>query len=202
MNKAACLNLIALLIGLGGCVSTPIHYHTLVVPSPMTSTRLPPVPFLIDIMAVGVPVQIDQPQWVVRLGENSLGVLEGERWGAPLSEELRSALSADLTHRLDTQDASGLTASAEQPVLRMKVQVRRFENWPGRQVELYANWSLSFADDTTQAQLICHGQFRERAPGDYGQLAQAQQRVVARLGEQIAADARRWAQSPSAGCAR
>ncbi|WP_447790835.1 PqiC family protein [Pseudomonas farris] len=202
MSIAARFGLIALIAGLTGCASTPIHYHTLVSPSSVTSAHLSPAPFLIDILAVGVPVQIDQPQWVVRLGENSVGVLEGERWGAPLSEELRSALSAELTQRLDTQDVSGLTPSSDKPLLRIKVQVRRFDNWPGRQVELYANWSLSFADDTAPAHLICHGEFREDAPGGYAQLANAQQRIVAVLGERIATDARRWSMSRSKDCAQ
>jgi uncharacterized lipoprotein YmbA len=107
MSIAARFGLFALIAGLSGCASTPIHYHTLASPSLVMSPHLPPVPFLIDVMAVGVPVQIDQPQWVVRLGTNSVGVLEGERWGAPLSDELRSALSAELTQRLNTQDISG-----------------------------------------------------------------------------------------------
>jgi uncharacterized lipoprotein YmbA len=152
---------------------------------------------MIDVLPVGVPVQIDQPQWVVRVGDNGVGVLEGERWSAPLSDELRSALSAELAHRLDTQDASGLTPSSEKPVLRIKVQVRRFDNWPGRQVELSASWSLSFADDGAPARLICQGQFREVALGGYAQLAKAQQRIVAALGERIAQDAHRWSQSRS-----
>src|SRR5438128_1198758 len=124
MSIAARFGFIALIVGLTGCASTPIHYHTLVSLSSVTSTHLPPVPFLIDVMAVGVPVQIDQPQWVVRLGANDVGVLEGERWGAPLSDELHSALSAELTQRLNTQDVSGLTESSDKPVLRIKVQVR------------------------------------------------------------------------------
>ncbi|WP_297836326.1 membrane integrity-associated transporter subunit PqiC [Pseudomonas sp.] len=200
MNIAGRVGLIALIAGLSGCASTPIHYHTLVSPSSVTSTRLPPAPFLIDVMAVGVPVQIDQPQWVVRLGANSVGVLEGERWGAPLSDELRSALSAELTQRLNTQDTSGLTPSSDKPVLRIKVQVRRFDSWPGRQVELYANWSLSFADDAPPGHLICEGQFREDAPGSYVQLATAQQRVVTTMGTRIADDARKWWLSRSTGC--
>ncbi|MCF5722793.1 PqiC family protein [Pseudomonas syringae] len=200
MSIAARFGLITLIAGLTGCASTPIHYHTLVSPASVTSAHLPLAPFLIDVMAVGVPVQIDQPQWVVRLGENSIGVLEGERWGAPLSEELRSALSAELTHRLGTQDISGLTPPSDKPVLRIKVQVRRFDNWPGRQVELYANWSLSFAEGTAPAHLIGQGQFREDAPGDYAHLARAQQRTVAALGEQVAKDVRRWSLSRSTDC--
>ena len=200
MSIAARVGLIALIAGLAGCASTPIHYHTLVSPSPVTSTHMPPAPFLIDILEVGVPVQIDQPQWVVRLGANSVGVLEGERWGAPLSDELRSALSTELTQRLNTQDISGLTPSSDKPVLKIKVQVRRFDNWPGRQVELYANWSLSIAEGLAPPHLICQGQFREDAPGDYAHLARAQQRTVAALGKQVAEDARRWSLSRRSEC--
>jgi uncharacterized lipoprotein YmbA len=200
MSLPTRLYLLALIIMLSGCASTNTHYYTLVVPASATSTQLAPSPFLIDVMSVGVPVQIDQPQWVVRLGDNSIGVLEGERWGAPLSEEIRSALSTEVTQRLTTQDISGLAQPPNRPVLRIKVQIRRLDNWPGRQVELHADWSLSFAGDMPSVRLLCQGRFKEDAPGGYAQLANAQQRVVALLGEQIAKDARRWALSRSADC--
>jgi uncharacterized lipoprotein YmbA len=200
MSRVPRFYLFALIIGLTGCASTTTHYHTLVMPAPATSVHLPPSPFLIDVMSVGVPVQIDQPQWVVRHGDNGIDVLEGERWGAPLSDEIRSALSAALTQRLNTQDISGLAQPPNKPVLRIKVQVRRLDNWPGRQVELHADWSLSFAGDTSTARLLCQGRFREDAPGGYAQLANAQQRVVTVLGEQVAKDARRWSVSRSSDC--
>ncbi|WP_447791449.1 PqiC family protein [Pseudomonas farris] len=201
MSLAPRFFLFALIIGLAGCASTTTHYYTLVVPASAASTPLPPSPFLIDVMSVGVPVQIDQPQWVVRLGDNNVGVLEGERWGAPLSDEIRSALSAALAQRLNTLDISGLAQPPNKPVLRIKVQVRRLDNWPGQKVELHADWSLSFTGDTSTARLLCQGRFREDAPGGYAQLANAQQRVVAVLGEQVAEDARRWSLSRSSECA-
>jgi uncharacterized lipoprotein YmbA len=202
MRRVKRLSLLALIIGLTACASTAINYHTLVMPASATATDVKSASFLIDVMPVGVPVQIDQAQWVVRLGKSNVGVLEGERWGAPLSDELRSALSTQLTHRLGTQDVSGLSASSAKPVLRIKVQVRRLDNWPGKKVELHADWSLSFADESGPARLICQGQFSEDAPDGYAQLAGAQQRIVARMGTQIAEDARRWSQSRKSNCDR
>lgn len=53
-------------------------------------------------------------------------------WLFGLCDEIRSALSAELTQRLNTQDISGLAQPPDKPVLRIKVQVRRLDNWPGR----------------------------------------------------------------------
>ncbi|MGH8348629.1 MAG: PqiC family protein, partial [Pseudomonas sp.] len=120
----------------------------------------------------------------------------------PLSDEIRSALSSELNRRLGTQDISGLAPPVNKPVMRIKVQIRRLDNWPGRHVELQADWSLSFAGDTTSSRLLCQAQFRENAPGGYPQLADAQQHIVTVLAEQIATDARRWALSRSTDCAQ
>src|SRR5206468_173629 len=54
---------------------------------------------VVDVLPVGVPPLVDQPQWVVRAPDDTLQVLELERWAAPLREELRSALAEQLAAR-------------------------------------------------------------------------------------------------------
>ncbi len=43
-----------------------------------------------------MPAQVDQPQWLVQLGDDSLAVLEQERWASPLRDEFRQALLEEL----------------------------------------------------------------------------------------------------------
>jgi hypothetical protein len=190
----------ALALGLAACASAPVHYHTLLAPAAAAAPPARPVPFLLEVLPVGVPAQLDQPQFVVREGDGGVAVLDGERWASPLGDELRGALSATLAARLGTQDVAGLPAPAGRPVMRVKLQLRRLDAWSGQRVLLEADWSLGFAD-APQARLACHGRFEQAAAGGYPALVAAEQHTVAALADAIAADARRRARSRDAGCA-
>lgn len=186
----------ALMLGLAACASTPVRYYTLLEPATALSLS-PPAAFMVDVLPVDVPAQLDQPQWVVRQGDTGMQILDGERWAGPLGDELRAALSAQLVQRLGTQDIAGLSPPRGVPGMRIKLHVRHFDAWPGQTVQLDADWSLGFADDTSQAHMICHGRFNEAAPGGYTELARAGQRAVASLAARIAEQA-----SESAGARR
>jgi uncharacterized lipoprotein YmbA len=201
MNRLILLGLTAFSLLLGACASSPIHYHTLL---PILETPSPaqdPARFLIDVLAVGIPAQLDQPQLVVRQGLNGIAVLDGERWAGPLDEELRNALSAELTYRLKTRDIAGLATPAHQSVLRLKVQIRRLDTWPGHKVRLEADWTLWFANEATLQQ-IGGSQFEEPISGSYPELVLGQQRIIAALAEKIATDARNWERSRTSDCSK
>jgi uncharacterized lipoprotein YmbA len=177
---------LALILGVAACASTPVHYYTLLEPATATASLSPPAAFMIDVLPVDVPVQLDQPQWVVRQGDTGVAILDGVRWAGPLGDELRTAVSVQLVQRLGTQDVDGLSPPKGMPVMSIKLHVQRFDAWPGHAVQLDADWSLGFADDTSQGHVICHGWFNEVAPGGYSELARAQQRAVASLAARIA----------------
>ncbi|MDR3518089.1 MAG: PqiC family protein [Azospirillaceae bacterium] len=199
--RAGLIGLSAFALGLAACTSSaPVHYFTLLAPAAASATAGPPAPFLIDVLPVGIPAQLDQPQLVVRQGDSGVTVLDGERWAGPLDDEFRSALSTALTGRLRTQDIADLAAPAGKPVLRIKLEVRRFDAWPGQRVQLDADWSLGFADDAGNARLACHGQFDEPASGGYPELVEAEQRAVAKMAARIAGDASGWARSRNTDC--
>ena len=193
----------ALALALAACSSSPpVHYYTLLAPSVAASANEQPAPFLIDVLPVGLPVQLDQSSLVVRQGDSGIAVLDGERWAGPLADELRTALSAALTSRLATRDVAGLARPKDKSVLRIKLEVRRFDAWPGRNVVLDADWSLGFADAAENSRLLCHGRFEAPASGGTEELALAGQRAVAALAARIAADARGWALTPPSACNR
>jgi uncharacterized lipoprotein YmbA len=190
---------LAAVVGLTACSSAPVHYHTLLAPiEQVAATEQLAAPFLIEVLPVGIPVQLDQSQLVVRQGDSGVTVLDGERWAGPLGDEVRAALSAKLTRRLATQDIAGLARPTNKQVMRIKLQVRRFDVWPGQRSQL--DWSLGVADEAGNARLTCRGQFDATAPGGYPELVQAQQRLIAELAARIAADARAWSLSRNAAC--
>lgn len=186
---------LATVISLAACSSAPVHYHTLLAPAEPSAVTGQPAPFLIEVLPVGVPVQVDLPQLVVRQGSSGVAVLDGERWAGPLADEVRTALSAQLTRNLGTQDIAGLAHPSDRQLVRIKVQIRRFDIWPGRGVQLDVGWSLGVADEAGNARLTCQVQMEATEPGRYPELVQAQQRLIAELADRIGAEARAWSLS-------
>lgn len=202
-------------IGLGGLVlgsalalaacggSAPVRYYTLVPPVDEVSTATqaaivpPATPFQFELLPVGVPAQADQPQLVVRQGGQGVAVLDGERWIAPLGDEVRGALSADLARQLRTQDITGLAAGAR-PVLRIKVDLRRFDSVPGSYALIDAAWSVRALQGG--ATLSCTSQVRESVGEGYAALVQGHQRALSELAARIAAGAQAVGAGQPATC--
>lgn len=187
--------LIALAFALTACASTPVHYHTMLPRVTHESVAQPPATFLIDVLPVGVPAQLDQPQMVVRKGESDMAVLDGERWASPLGDEVRGALSSELAVLLNTQDVDGLAIQPDKPVVRVKVQIRRFDVWPGQRVQVAADWELAFANGPVKARAVRMGHVDEPASGGYQDATLACQHAVMDLAARIASDARILAHS-------
>jgi uncharacterized lipoprotein YmbA len=184
---------------LAGCVaSAPTHYHTLLDPMAEPSS-IRPSGFLVDMEPVDIPPQSDQPQLVVRSDDGGIQLLQHERWVAPLADELRNALSDDLVRELGTMDVARLSAPSALPVLRIKVDVRRFEATPGHDVSLDATWNLSLAGGT-RPPLVCLIQEQRPTGSDYADVVKGQRRLLGHLASRIAAAAERYVAGDSNSC--
>jgi uncharacterized lipoprotein YmbA len=173
----------ALALGLAACASQPAHYYTLLAPASSVSGSAATAPFQFELMPVSIPAQVDQPQLVIRQGGQGVTPLSGERWIAPLAEEVRGALSADLAQALHAQDATGLPGGGK-PRLRIKVDLRRFDSAPGQYALVDAAWSVrQLQGDAT---LACTSQVRELVGAGYDALVEGHQRALAALAGQIA----------------
>lgn len=174
----------ALALGLAACASQPAHYYTLVAPAQAAGAgSLATAAFQFELMPVGIPAQVDQPQLVIRQGGQGVAPLGGERWIAPLADEVRAALSADLAQALHTQDVTGLPSGGK-PRLRIKVDLRRFDSAPGDYALVDAAWSVrQLQGDAT---IACTSQVRETVGSGYDALVEGHQRALAVLAGQIA----------------
>ncbi len=190
MLRSYVLILMALI--LGGCTSPQIRYHTLLSSAPVTATPRA-APYLIDLAPVGVPDALDLQQIVVRQGQSSMTRLENDRWLSPVDEELRSALSAGITARLGTQDMAGLPGGENQPVVRIGVQIRRFDTWPGQRLILEADWRLATKARGESVSLACKSVLTAQPPADSQQLFLRWQTLVAQLAGEIADTQSAWA---------
>lgn len=192
---------------LAACASAPLHYYTLVAPADESASGLvapadeasaaPSLPF--ELLAVGVPAQVDQPQLVVREGGQGVALLGSERWIAPLGDEVRSALSADLARELHSADVSGLPGNGK-PLLRIKLDVRRFDSAPGSYALIEGAWSVRLLHGARPATLACSSRISEAVGPGYPALVQGHQRAIARLAAQIATAARALGDGQAPAC--
>lgn len=191
-------------LALAACASAPLHYYTLVAPADASAgglvapaTATPSLPF--ELLPVGVPAQVDQPQLVVREGGQGIVPVGSERWIAPLGDEVRGALSADLARELRSQDVSGMPGN-DKPVLRIKLDLRRFDSAPGSYALIEGAWSVRLLHGGHPAALACTSRVSESVGPGYDALVQGHQRALGELAGQIAAAARALGSGQTPAC--
>ncbi len=186
-------------LALAGCASAPVHYYTLVAPAHDISSAAGPSSLPFELLPVTVPAQVDQPQLVVREGEQGVALLGDERWIAPLSNEVRDALSADLARALRSQDVTGLSGS-DKPSLRIKLDLRRFDSQLGRYAMIEGAWSIRLLNGTHPGSISCTSRVSESVGTSYTALVQGHQRAITQLATQIATAARALGEGQTAVC--
>ena len=183
---------------LAACVSQPpTRFHTLMPSAP--SARAPSaagerVPAVLE--PIRLPVQVDQPQWLVRLPDDTVAVLEQERWASPLRDELRQALREALITTwgmTEERPAAGATA----PV-RISIDVRRFDSLISGEARIAGSWTLSGQAPT--ASMRCEWVVGERTASDVPSLAAAHRRAVARLAAGIGQNLGRVSRGEPVSC--
>lgn len=199
MMRSLRLVIVLAVAGLAACASAPTRFYTLLPPSPTSPAPAATADYRIDVLPVSIPAQDDQPQLVVRESDDRVALLEGERWSAPLGDQIRAAVSDRLSRELGAVDVQGLPAARQGRVYRIKLDVRRFESVPGRYARLDVAWSVRAAGDTDRA-LACSGAFTEPVGHGYAALVHGHQQALAALSGQIAGVLRELAAGRAASC--
>ncbi|RDS85521.1 PqiC family protein [Dyella psychrodurans] len=171
---------------LAACSSAPVHYYTLVSAPDSTETEngMPPAQFQFELLPIGIPAQDDVPQLVVRQGGQAVNLLNGERWIAPLADEVRNALSVDLSRRLHAQDIRGGLPVDGKPVLRIKVDINRFDSSPGNYALVEATWTIRPLK--ADVVLTCTSRINQNVGQGYEGLVAGHQQALGELADQIA----------------
>ena len=178
------------------CASTPTRFYTLV-PLPAASPDEDPG-YVIDVQAVSLPSQVDQPQFVIRQGQGEVALAEQHQWIAPLPDEYRSALAAHLSRQLGAPDVFRAPKSEGTTVYAVRARVQRFDSQLSRSAHQQVIWSLT--PPSGEALITCTFSREESAKGGYLELAEAHQRLVMRLASAIAAPLSDIAQGRAAAC--
>jgi uncharacterized protein len=194
MPLRATVPALALAAALAGCASPVSHFYTLS-PSDDAARTQPAAAstdgnpaWLIELAPVDVPPQVAKAQFVVQNDANQVRVLEQERWASMPGDEIRRALSGDLTQQLNTIDVYGSPHPAGVPVYRVSVNVQRFESWPGSHALIDAVWSVRSLD--SQTVMTCRSVLNEPVGDGYQALVAGHRRAVDALSQAIAGGVR------------
>lgn len=170
---------------LAACSSTklPERFYTLL-PSERATNVAVTSPIYVDVLPVTVPEQVDHAQWMVRQPDDSLLMLEQDRWAAPLQDEIRGALVDRLNAQWGAMDVRAV-ALPQPSIWRIRVDVQRFESIPSREARIESTWSLS-STQRGGVTLACRSVSREDVSGDsIASLAAAHRKAVMRLADEI-----------------
>ncbi|MEX3983569.1 membrane integrity-associated transporter subunit PqiC [Paraburkholderia sp. EG287A] len=194
----AALGALVIAAALAGCSSPASRFYTLSPSDDTARTAAAPsagnAPWLIELAPVDVPPQVAKTQFVVQTDANQVRVLEQERWSSMPGDEIRRALSGDLTQQLGTIDVYGSPHPEGVPVYRVSVNVQRFESWPGSHALIDAVWSVRALD--TQTVLTCRSVLNEKVGDGYDALVIGHRQAVEALSQSIASGVRALAAAP------
>ena len=186
----------------------PVRFHSLL---PVDAAARDPsagTGFVVTLAPVSVPPQVDQPQWLLRVGDGTLTLLEQERWASPLRSELRAALLDRWVSRWGATEAlpaapAGV-ASAATPAAsagwRVVVDVTRFESLPGREARLESRWSAR-SGQAGASSVSCRSVIRESVGEGMLALAEGHRRAVAQLADEVARHLAALQRGESPACA-
>ena len=182
---------------LAACSSAPTHYYTLVPTEPEKRQTVTAPAFQFEMLGVRMPLQVDQPQMVVRQSGSGLMILETERWGAPLADEFHDALAGQLELKLGTRNLAGLPKATDKPVVSLQTDVRRFDSLPGQYALIDVVWSLSQRSDGQKPRsLTCGSVIKVPAGVSMNALVQAHQKAIDQLASQITHVTNNWSCLP------
>src|SRR5882724_11962129 len=143
--RLAVVSLVASLLGLGACASTPSHFYVLNTLSasetmPATAAAQGPV---IGVGPITLPKYLDRPQIVTRASYNQLALAEFDRWVEPLQDNVARVLAEHLVRLIPT-DQVLLHAWPRSATLdyQVTVEVLQFDGWLGGESTLLALWNI------------------------------------------------------------
>lgn len=175
---------------LAACSSPTSRFYTLGADSaagsaaPVSARTTAAPAWLIEVAPIDVPPQVSKNQLVVQTGPTQVKVLEEERWASLPGDEIRRALSTNLTQQLNTIDVYGTAYPDGTPVYRVSMNVQRFESWPGSHALIDAVWSVRAVRST--AVMTCRSVVSEPVSGGYDALVDGHRRALQRIAMQVA----------------
>ena len=137
MNAVRWLCIVIALL-LSSCTSTSPRFYTLVPLPERNSSTGAETRLRLTVDPVSIPAQVDRFELVIRLPDGGIAIADGDRWIAPVADELQSALSVELLRRLGGADPD-ITKSVS---VSVRLNVERFESSANQYALIEASWHL------------------------------------------------------------
>ncbi len=133
---------LAVSVLIAACAATPDHFYTLAVLPEGAPTGLS-APTLHVLLSVRVPELVDRPELVVSTSSTGILVLEHERWGVSLSDQMVQTLARDIEkRRSDVLVADRAFDQGTRPPIRITVDIVRLTARRGERVSMEARWRI------------------------------------------------------------
>ena len=181
---------------LGSCASTSPRFYTLV-PESGRNPSGAVAGYRLEVGRVRIPAQVDRLELVTRLPGGGIAIADGDRWIAPVADELQNALSVELLHKLGGADPADATESDS---VSVRLNVERFESSPNRYALIEASWRLEMKRDGKNVRVACQTRAYEQVRGGYPEMVRGYQRAVVVIADQIATAAQKFASGVGAEC--
>jgi uncharacterized protein len=169
------------------CASAPSKFYTL--NSTAKSDGASVASYSVVVGPVSVPAEVDRPQFTVQVAPNQVAVDEFNRWAAPLNDNIARVVAGNLAVLLGTPRVSTLPLANFSPDFRVSIEIQRFESVPGKSALVEAVWVVRKSSD--KISLSGHTLATEPvSEEDFGALAAAHSRALAKVSTDIAAAVR------------
>lgn len=168
---------------LGGCASTSPRFYTLMPESGRNPSGAAAAGYRLEVDPVRIPAQVDRLELVTRLPGGGIAIADGDRWIAPVADELQNALSVELLHRLGGVDPAEATGPES---VSVRLNVERFESSPNRYALIEASWHVEVKEAGKGVRVVCRTRAYEQVRGGYPDMVRGYQRAVALIADQIA----------------
>ena len=182
---------------LGACASvSDSHYYSLMPAAPQvaaaSNTSGPANPaYAISVQTVQLPAQVDKQQIVITdAASTQVTPLNGFLWASPLADEIRRALSDDLSRRLGVLDVSQVAVADGLPVWTISLLVQRFQSFYDDRALLDVVWQLVPSNMPGKPAAICRAAFQVPVEQGMSALVAGHQLALHRLSEAIAGQIR------------
>lgn len=154
---------------LPSCVSSPSpRFYVLGISSTEPQKQLGSRCLILGIGPVEIPSYLDRPEVVVRVGPNEVQPSEFHRWAEPLQQGIARMVADSISRAICVSRVENYPWRTYLNVdFQVSVRIRRFEGYPGREVELVLDWSL-FGPDPKKA--LRQGSMELREPWPSGNL--------------------------------
>lgn len=186
-------------VGMSGCASPPVTYHTLTAPSGDPLEAHACQPFSVYVLPVDVPPEVDEVGLVTRRGQSVVEISQRDRWATPLPAEIRGALSAALGGGdgcASTAPAAPVVPGEHRPHVRVRLSIQRFDAWPGDALVVSASWRVTVAR-SANAPVVRTASFREGLPVDVSGQVRTEQAVMRQIGDAIRRDVELAVEGPA-----